>query len=501
MPENKDNTSSNEFITKDELDRKLKERETSRWRATVTLAQDVVNYAKDGKEIPFESIKGFIYALLFPRLFIIIGSIIGAIVLILQLIVLDRQTDILSEQNKYFESENLILGFELYQTFLDNYDIVSDGYYNIKLTKYSSFPLRIDSVKHYAYPQPSKSLANQIITLSILNPELSNHFIDQLLNSQSSYLRHLGYIVADSLRSLELERMNFIGNTFSNTNFQNTSISWSRFVNTDFDEVEFQNMKLSLVWFTKNNNMWNDPFSFFINDWYLEKFLDIVYNSPNELDLLSFLDLNEFFWVSFKDSELLSTEFSHLEIGDLKIENSELENVTFNFSYLNGEFINNNYTYQKSRMFNQSGFYSVTGEEVSFRDNIFSNIDMYNFMLEDGEFSNNDFINVNFEHSQLEFTGSNNRFINCHFINTVFDSLAFSSIESLEGSVIYLNSYSQDNIEDVQFFFEFAKIMGAKIDSTTIEHDNYPQIPKVKFESSNNDGLLINFEYDKYFRF
>ncbi len=53
----------------------VKEREVGRYRATMTLIEDALDSLGKRKPLPLSSLKGFVFARMFGRTFIVIGSI------------------------------------------------------------------------------------------------------------------------------------------------------------------------------------------------------------------------------------------------------------------------------------------------------------------------------------------------------------------------------------------------------------------------------------------
>ncbi len=82
------------------LKRQLKEREPNRGRATSTLIEEAFSAARGGPPITVDAIKGFVYAWLFPRTLIVIGSVVTGVALIVQTFILVRQTELLAEQTR-----------------------------------------------------------------------------------------------------------------------------------------------------------------------------------------------------------------------------------------------------------------------------------------------------------------------------------------------------------------------------------------------------------------
>lgn len=76
----------------------VKEREVSRFRATVTLVEEFFVYARGGQPVSLAALKGFITAWLFPRTLIVIGSIVGGLILAVQTYIIWSQTQLLAQQ-------------------------------------------------------------------------------------------------------------------------------------------------------------------------------------------------------------------------------------------------------------------------------------------------------------------------------------------------------------------------------------------------------------------
>lgn len=87
------------------LQEQLKERETSRLRATFTLVDELMGASKSGKPVSMAAIKGFITSWLFPRTVIILGSLLGGAVLVAQTVILYNQTNLLDTQAKAAQIE------------------------------------------------------------------------------------------------------------------------------------------------------------------------------------------------------------------------------------------------------------------------------------------------------------------------------------------------------------------------------------------------------------
>jgi hypothetical protein len=80
------------------LQDQLKERETSRLRATYTLVEELLAAGRSGKPLSLSAVKGFVTAWLFPRTVIVLGSLLAGAVLSAQTYILYRQTNLLRVQ-------------------------------------------------------------------------------------------------------------------------------------------------------------------------------------------------------------------------------------------------------------------------------------------------------------------------------------------------------------------------------------------------------------------
>jgi hypothetical protein len=76
----------------------ITERETNRARATATAIQELYDATKEKRPVSLSAIKGLVFAWLFPRTVIVIGSIIAGLVLIAQTIILYSQKQIMQLQ-------------------------------------------------------------------------------------------------------------------------------------------------------------------------------------------------------------------------------------------------------------------------------------------------------------------------------------------------------------------------------------------------------------------
>jgi hypothetical protein len=95
-------------IETDRLQEQMKERETSRVRATVTLVQEALETARGGRPVSLSAIKGFVTAWLFPRAVVVIGSLLGGVVLVAQTYILWNQTRLLDLQTKAAQLEQVV---------------------------------------------------------------------------------------------------------------------------------------------------------------------------------------------------------------------------------------------------------------------------------------------------------------------------------------------------------------------------------------------------------
>lgn len=82
-----------------EIRDQLLSRETNRGVATVALIEELVDSIKNKRAPNPFAIKGFIFAWLFPRTLIVLGSVIGGMVLIIQAVLLYQQNSIVNRGN------------------------------------------------------------------------------------------------------------------------------------------------------------------------------------------------------------------------------------------------------------------------------------------------------------------------------------------------------------------------------------------------------------------
>lgn len=81
-----------------ELRDQIKERETSRLRATTTLVDELFRASRGERAVSLAALKGFVGAWLFPRALIVIGSLAGVILLGMQTYILWSQSKMLTSQ-------------------------------------------------------------------------------------------------------------------------------------------------------------------------------------------------------------------------------------------------------------------------------------------------------------------------------------------------------------------------------------------------------------------
>ena len=89
----------------DQIQGLIKERESNRVRAALTLAEELYGAARGGKPVSVAAIKGFVTALLVPRMVIVAGSVIAGLVLIAQTFILYKQTQFLDIQARAAQIE------------------------------------------------------------------------------------------------------------------------------------------------------------------------------------------------------------------------------------------------------------------------------------------------------------------------------------------------------------------------------------------------------------
>ncbi len=90
----------------------VKEREVSRVRATLTLIQDLNDFAREGKPFPIAALKGLAFSLMLPSAVLIAGSLLGAGALGVQTFLLFQQIDLQKAQNNILERQTALDVFE-----------------------------------------------------------------------------------------------------------------------------------------------------------------------------------------------------------------------------------------------------------------------------------------------------------------------------------------------------------------------------------------------------
>ena len=88
-----------------EIKTQLKERETNRARATLTVIDELLGAARGGKPVSASALKGLVFAWLYPRTVIVIGSLVSLLLLIMQTAIIYKQTDLLAGQTEAAQFE------------------------------------------------------------------------------------------------------------------------------------------------------------------------------------------------------------------------------------------------------------------------------------------------------------------------------------------------------------------------------------------------------------
>lgn len=84
----------------------IKSREISRPRALLTLTEEVVASLRGGPPVSLAAIKGAVFAWLFPRALIVVGSLAAALILGAQTFVMWKQSQLLEQQNTVLTDQN-----------------------------------------------------------------------------------------------------------------------------------------------------------------------------------------------------------------------------------------------------------------------------------------------------------------------------------------------------------------------------------------------------------
>jgi hypothetical protein len=85
-------------VDRERLRDEMKEREPNRVRATITLVQELFGWARGEGPPSIAAVRGLVFAWLFPRALIVLGSVIGGLALLLQTWILWNQTALLKSQ-------------------------------------------------------------------------------------------------------------------------------------------------------------------------------------------------------------------------------------------------------------------------------------------------------------------------------------------------------------------------------------------------------------------
>jgi len=221
------------------LEQKIKEKETSLFRAISTFSKDMNDY-RSGKsdQFPNASFMGLVYAVLKRRMIIVMGSLVAMIFTGAQLWLLYNQNKLMELQNDKIDiqsrlSESARRG--------DVYLLIGNIYESIQEE------LRVNRDSPERRGELSTGLVGQIISLSHSlkpyrylqeNGELSEP-ISRERGNLLLYLTHLKLkteILSEILRKGDFDRMEL-----SNTVISDASISFDSIAYASMNNVEFQN--------------------------------------------------------------------------------------------------------------------------------------------------------------------------------------------------------------------------------------------------------------------
>jgi hypothetical protein len=220
----------------------IKERETSRFRATTTLIQDIVKSYKEDKKVPMSSVKGFIFSLLFPRATIIIASILGTIFVIIQTIILIHQNDIM-------ERQNTLMAFEQTSSIRE---ILFQAPYNHSGELMHDYAGKLGAIMFWS--SPNNSRVQQLIKFGEEAPEIVVEAVQPLLYDKSVSVSFAALLILKELndeseiRNLDLSNVNFSKGRLENANLEGLNFS-----SCNMSLVEFRNCKFNNCNFSKVN--------------------------------------------------------------------------------------------------------------------------------------------------------------------------------------------------------------------------------------------------------
>lgn len=418
MPDN--DKKQERFVTRDEFERKLKEREISRWRAIVTLIEDTYKAIKNKEPIPIESIKGLVYSFLLPRIIIIIGSILGVFFVGFQTYIIYQQNELIDEQNELFDKQNELIIFDLISNLEDFYHEEPD---TLEYRQIYQHPDSNIVSKQVTWPEPNYGKIRLVGRLAdFYNDQLIPALFSLLYDDNPMYAQY-GYLSLNEIISNEIgdndlfenaifsRGVNFRGNQFLAINFR-LSIRQFSFFYCRLSSTTFLNNTSERIHFNH---------SYLFNNRFVNSNIEYISFRQSDVDNLSILQ---------SDIQFLDIEESHI---DITAESLELMRGSFN----NASF--------SELIINRSKISDLEVDNVTFGRTQFNEVEFYK----------TSFKNINFTDS-LDVNKSS-------FVKSSFDSVDFSGLKNWQ-SIQSLDSTTFSNISNApEEFLEFASSKGANI--------------------------------------
>lgn len=219
----------------------IKEREVSRLRATLTLAEDIYKSVREGKPIPVSSIKGLIFSLLMPRALLIVGSLFGAILLAVQTYLLYRQYTVMELQNSILVRQSQLDIFDKTQRFRE---LLSRTPIDASCKPTGTID---DSAKsEQAWPRANTSAVTQIMQLAQTYPDAALPALNALVLDANASVSSGALQVLFALGSKEsnFSTINLRGASLARSDFSRSKLNLSQFGYADLTRVTFRNAEL-----------------------------------------------------------------------------------------------------------------------------------------------------------------------------------------------------------------------------------------------------------------
>jgi hypothetical protein len=219
----------------------IKEREVSRLRATLTLAEDVYKSVREGKPIPVSSIKGLIFSLLLPRAVLIVGSLFGALLLAVQTYLLYRQYSVMEAQNSILFRQSQL---DIFDKTLRLKEILS----RTPTDSHCKPTGTIDDSERseQSWPRANASAVTQIVQLAKTYPDAALPALNALVHDVNASVSSGALQVLFTLgqKDRNFSEINLRGASLARSDFSRSKLNRSQFGYADLREVSFRNAEL-----------------------------------------------------------------------------------------------------------------------------------------------------------------------------------------------------------------------------------------------------------------